>query len=103
MLVPLLGVVAVSMVKDAFEDYKRHRNYSKENNQKTIKLNLDDEEHQEIAWKNVRVGDILKVKSDEFIPADLLLLNSSGAKGSCFVETKGLDGETNLKIKNTAK
>jgi len=45
----------------------------------------------------------LKIKSDEFIPADLLLLNSSGTKGSCFVETKGLDGETNLKIKSTTK
>ena len=32
MLVPLLGVVAVSMVKDAFEDYRRHINDNKENN-----------------------------------------------------------------------
>ena len=33
----------------------------------------------------------------------MILLYSSGQKGQCFVETKSLDGETNLKIKNTKK
>ena len=28
-----------------------------------------------------------------------MLLNSSSAKGSCYIETKNLDGETNLKYK----
>jgi magnesium-transporting ATPase (P-type) len=29
----------------------------------------------------------------------LVLLNSSGPKGICYIETKNLDGETNLKHK----
>lgn len=33
------------------------------------------------------------------IPADVILLRSSDPKGSVFVETKNLDGETNLKPK----
>jgi hypothetical protein len=33
----------------------------------------------------------------------MLLLNSSFPKGICYVETKNLDGETNLKHKKTPK
>ena len=53
-----------------------------------------------IKWRDLRVGDIVKVKKDEFFPADLIMLNSSDVKGRAFVETKNLDGETNLKNKH---
>lgn len=36
---------------------------------------------------------------NEHVPADIIILNTSEQKGFCFVETKNLDGETNLKIK----
>jgi P-type E1-E2 ATPase len=49
------------------------------------------------------VGSIVKVRCDEFIPADLLILSCSNDKGVCYVETKNLDGETNLKVKYANK
>ncbi|KAJ8442146.1 hypothetical protein Cgig2_015487 [Carnegiea gigantea] len=50
-------------------------------------------------WKNLRVGDIIKVEKNEYFPADLVLLSSSYDEGICYVETTNLDGETNLKLK----
>lgn len=54
-------------------------------------------------WRQLVVGDILKVGCDEMFPADLLLLQSSDISGSCHVSTANLDGENNLKQKQLPK
>ncbi|KAJ1721958.1 phospholipid transporting ATPase [Coemansia erecta] len=50
-------------------------------------------------WRHVHVGDIVLLRDGDAVPADLVLLAASGGDDSCFVETKNLDGETNLKTK----
>ncbi|KAJ9061315.1 phospholipid transporting ATPase [Entomophthora muscae] len=57
----------------------------------------------EILWKEVRVGDIIKLSRDEAVPADLIILSTSEDDGLCFAETKNLDGETNLKSRQALK
>lgn len=42
---------------------------------------------------------IVKVLEDEFFPSDLIVLKSSDPQGGLYIETKNLDGETNLKAK----
>ena len=49
--------------------------------------------------ESLLVGAVIKIRQNEMIPADVVLLRSSDPKGSVFVETKNLDGETNLKPK----
>ena len=49
-------------------------------------------------WRDVKIGDVLKVKENEAIPADLIILKTE-KDNICYVETKNLDGETNLKHK----
>lgn len=48
-------------------------------------------------WKNVMVGDFIRIYNDDELPADIVVLSTSDEEGGCFVETKNLDGETNLK------
>lgn len=47
--------------------------------------------------EQLQVGCIVKVRQDEAFPADLILVKSSLPRGICYVETKNLDGETNMK------
>ncbi|KAL1998752.1 hypothetical protein VTN02DRAFT_5633 [Thermoascus thermophilus] len=50
-------------------------------------------------WKNIQVGDFVRIYNDEQIPADIVVLSTSDPDGACYVETKNLDGETNLKVR----
>jgi phospholipid-translocating ATPase len=49
------------------------------------------------AWEDVRVGDFVKIRCDEPFPGDIVVCATSEPEDVCFVETKNLDGETNLK------
>lgn len=54
-------------------------------------------------WKDVRVGDFVRIYNDEEIPADVIILSTSDSDGACYVETKNLDGETNLKVRHALR
>ncbi|TFK63348.1 phospholipid-translocating P-type ATPase [Pluteus cervinus] len=51
-------------------------------------------------WEDLRVGDFIKIMNNEPIPADILICATSEDENVAFVETKNLDGETNLKSRN---
>jgi phospholipid-transporting ATPase len=61
MALPLTIVVVVSMIKDAYEDYKRHKSDDSENDTITLKLDKASGLFVERKWKDIIVGDIIKV------------------------------------------
>lgn len=54
-------------------------------------------------WKKLEVGDIVLLRDNDQIPADIAVLSTSDSNGLCYVETKNLDGETNLKPRRALK
>ncbi|KIV87851.1 hypothetical protein PV11_03369 [Exophiala sideris] len=109
-IIPLLVFVAISMAKEGYDDIRRHR-LDKEENERTTKVlglqNLSQDDGfcsgsvgwQEKRWREVRVGDVVLLKRNSAVPADIVLLQTAEPTNTAFVETKSLDGETNLKSK----
>ncbi|KAK1253305.1 hypothetical protein MKX07_001382 [Trichoderma sp. CBMAI-0711] len=52
-----------------------------------------------VQWQHVEVGDIVRLRRDEPVPADIVVLHATGPNGVAYIETMALDGETNLKAK----
>ncbi|CAL9100745.1 unnamed protein product [Musa textilis] len=97
-ILPLIVVIGATMAKEAIEDWRRYQQDLEVNNRK-VKIHRGDGTFEFTEWKNLRVGDIVKVEKDNFFPADLVMLASGYDDGLCYVETMNLDGETNLKLK----
>lgn len=115
---PLLFVLLVSTSKEAVDDLARH--------QRDTKLNLfgytlllrgdtPSEAHTvRIASKDIRVGDVLLLDTDERVPADCVLLraistdednptDSSEQSDALFIRTDQLDGETDWKLRRAVQ
>ena len=85
------------MIREALEDFKRHKDDARVNNRQCSVLRGT--EWVSLAWSKLRVGDVVKCSNQEEFPADLMLIASAKEQGMCYVETSNLDGETNLKIR----
>ncbi|XP_049918301.1 probable phospholipid-transporting ATPase VD isoform X1 [Epinephelus moara] len=96
-MIPLLVVLIVIAIKDALEDYRRYLFDKKVNNNLVRVFCGKQKTYIDQCWKDVRVGDFVRLSCNEIIPADMLLLYSSDPRGVCYIETANLDGETNLK------
>ncbi|SPO26492.1 related to DNF1 - protein transporter [Ustilago trichophora] len=51
-------------------------------------------------WEDLAVGDFVYLTNNESIPADIIICATSEEEDTCFIETKNLDGETNLKARH---
>ena len=95
---PFGVILTITAIKEIYEDFKRHREDQKINESKSEVLKGTT--WKSVSWKDVLVGDIVRVKSEKSFPADLILLASSDGESQCYIETANLDGETNLKIRS---
>lgn len=95
----LLIVLIVSAIKEIVEDLKRAQSDSELNDSRAQVFSEQLQDFTLSKWVNISVGDIIKVNSEEAIPADVIVIASSEPEGLCYIETANLDGETNLKIK----
>ena len=118
-LIPVMLFVSISMAKEGYDDIRRSKLDKEENEREVLVLDakkpdatVNASKTAEVGypaststgwrmkkWQDVRVGNVVLLERNAPIPADVVLLHANEATGSAYVETKGLDGETNLKNK----
>ncbi|EJD43937.1 aminophospholipid-transporting P-type ATPase [Auricularia subglabra TFB-10046 SS5] len=104
---PLAFVLCVTIGKEAYDDYKRFQRDREANSARY--LILDPESHSEgnsvglpsraVPSSDLRVGDLVYLEKNQRVPADMVLLKTSDASGTCFIRTDQLDGETDWKLR----
>ena len=107
----LAFVLMVTMIKDALEDHKRVRSDEEANTRPCRRFNVHQKqwEHQ-VPWAELMMGDLIRIDENEIVPADVLVVASTkfdetspeaaaNSNGAVSVNTKGLDGETVLKMR----
>ncbi|KAG8591805.1 hypothetical protein GDO81_000313 [Engystomops pustulosus] len=102
-MIPLVVVLSIIAVKDGLEDYRKHKLDKVINHLLTHVFCRKEKKYIECYWKDVKVGNFIRLQCDEIIPADMILLHSSDPDGICHIETSSLDGESNLKQRQVAK
>lgn len=121
-VVPLAFVLAVTIGKEGYDDYKRHQRDVSANSTRYQILDpsaspLQPHSHhatsnpstssdaptptpiKSIPSSKLKVGDLVLLEKNQRVPADMLLLKTSDPSGSCFVRTDQLDGETDWKLR----
>lgn len=98
-IVPLLMVLVISGAREAVEDFLRYLSDKDINHSETHVLR--DGGFKTLQWDQVLVGDVIRLEKNEQIPADIVMLSTSEPDGVAYVDTCNLDGETNLKVKQS--
>ncbi|KAG2179181.1 hypothetical protein INT43_002031, partial [Umbelopsis isabellina] len=102
-ILPLAIFTSIAMAREGYDDLRRKRADQIENNATAQVLRVHRSvDHttavwQDIAWKDVHVGDLLRIQQNDWIPADCILIYSPNEEACGYVETAALDGESNLK------
>ncbi|KAM0786043.1 hypothetical protein ACM66B_006856 [Microbotryomycetes sp. NB124-2] len=122
-IVPLAFVLAVTIGKEAYDDWVRYLRDKSANSTRYFVLDASatstrhshshhfDQQGNEgssataqtpvksVPSSKIKVGDLVLLEKNQRVPADMVLLRTSDASGSCFIRTDQLDGETDWKLR----
>lgn len=96
---PLVFVLAVTMVKEWYDDSQRAQKDLAVNEASYLTLDFEGGVFKPMQSQHLKVGDYVVLHPNERAPADLVLLWTSDPSGSLFIRTDQLDGETDWKVR----
>mmetsp|Transcript_12204 Transcript_12204/g.23149 ORF Transcript_12204/g.23149 Transcript_12204/m.23149 type:complete len:995 (+) Transcript_12204:1129-4113(+) len=99
-LAPLIFVLSVTLIKEAYDDFQRRQRDTLINSQQYTRITSKGTSV--VKSKDMAVGHILELHANERIPADLLILQTSEPEGTVYIRTDQMDGETDWKLRRAA-
>ncbi|XP_068628324.1 probable phospholipid-transporting ATPase IIB [Battus philenor] len=103
---PLCFVLAVTLFREAIDDFRRYRRDKEVNRQQYERIVLDSSVDgyrafytQYVPASALRVGDIVMLHKGQRVPADMILLRTNETMGTVFIRTDQLDGEIDWKLR----
>lgn len=97
---PLSLVIGLSILKEAYDDFQRHKRDRQINNQ-IYQIHTPDCVMDRKSG-NLAAGMIVQINQNERVPADVLILKTLDPEGHVFIRTDQLDGETDWKLRKAA-
>lgn len=94
---PLGFVLAVTITREAIDEFRRFQRDKEVNSQLYSKLTVRGKV--QVKSSDIQVGDLIIVEKNQRVPSDMVFLRTSEKAGSCFIRTDQLDGETDWKLK----
>ncbi|XP_013148439.1 PREDICTED: probable phospholipid-transporting ATPase IIB [Papilio polytes] len=103
---PLCFVLAVTLFREAIDDFRRYRRDKEVNRQNYERVVLDTPTDgyrpfytEYVSASALRVGDIVMLHKGQRVPADMILLRTNETMGTVFIRTDQLDGEIDWKLR----
>ena len=94
---PLAIVLGITICKEAYDDYQRYLRDRELNETLVDKVTFNG--LIKIKSADIKAGDIIQLKKNERVPADMVFLHTSDKSKTIFLRTDQLDGETDWKLR----
>lgn len=89
----------ITMVKEFYDDYKRRLRDNEINSEIYERIDMNKGMIIDAKSESLRVGDLIRVRTNQRVPADMVLIYTTEKAASVFIRTDQLDGETDWKLR----
>ena len=91
-----LFIIFVEIISTSINYIRIYINDLKVNNQTCHLFDPDQRTFVDKCWKEIKVGQIIKVNKDEVVPADIIVLEAMDHKHQCYVDNSSINGNFDM-------